>query len=58
MAAGGDAWEIMRVIPAVALTGEVTGTAASLLAGGSVQNLDLRSLQEELRKSGALLDEN
>jgi hypothetical protein len=58
MAAKGDAWEIMRVIPAVALTGEVAGTAASMLRGDKVQDLDIPSLQRELRKTGALLDEN
>lgn len=56
IAAGDDAWEVMRVIPAVALTGEIAGTAASLLGEDSVQNLDLASLQKELRSCGALLD--
>ena len=54
MAASGDAWEIMRVIPSVVLTGEIAGTAASL--SSSIEQLDLASLQKHLRDTGALLD--
>ena len=53
----GDAWEVTRVIPAAALTGQVAGLAASLSIDTDVEpyGLDVKKLQTELVKSGFLL---
>lgn len=50
----GDAWEITRVIPAAALTGEVAGVAASLAVQHSTtpDALDSGGVQEALRQRG------
>jgi hypothetical protein len=52
MASAGDAWDVMRVIPVAALTGEVAGIAAALSVeqGVSPDGLDYRILQDELQK--------
>ncbi|MFA7185971.1 MAG: FAD-dependent oxidoreductase [Victivallales bacterium] len=49
-----DAWEITRVIPTAALTGEVAGTAAAMAheQGIMPDELDIKTLQEKLKKSG------
>ncbi len=48
-----DAWEITRVIPNAAMTGEAAGVAAalSLLHGVLPHELNLQTLQKELRKN-------
>ena len=53
-AASGDAWEVTRVIPSAAMTGQVAGLAASLSIEKGVEppDLDVRLLQSELRKLG------
>ncbi len=53
-AAAGDAWEITRVIPTAAMTGQVAGLAAamSLDAGIDPRDLDVAKLQSELVKLG------
>jgi len=53
-AACGDAWEITRVIPTAALTGEAAGTAAALSVarGCAPAELPLACLQEQLRRQG------
>jgi len=45
-----DAWEVYRVIPVAAMTGEAAGIAASLCAGQNVipSKLDIKSLQKTL----------
>lgn len=50
----GDAWEITRVIPTAALTGEAAGTAAAMAVdkGITPDKLDISDLQDELRKEG------
>ena len=53
----GDAWEIFRVIPAAAMTGEAAGVAAAM---ASEQNSDpaelaVESLQKELAKTGGIM---
>lgn len=53
----GDAWEIFRVIPAAAMTGEAAGVAAAL---SSEQNTDpaalsVSFLQQELVKTGGIM---
>ncbi|MBI4977353.1 MAG: FAD-dependent oxidoreductase [Spirochaetes bacterium] len=53
-AAEEDAWEVTRVIPTAALTGEAAGTAAALCAdkGISPDELPVTVLQDALRKAG------
>ena len=55
--ASGDAWEITRVIPTAALTGQAAGMAAALALEGGVpfRNLDSGKLQTSLREAGVLL---
>lgn len=50
----GDGWEISRVIPVCALTGQAAGTAAALCVkqGCSADSLDVKSLQATLRADG------
>jgi hypothetical protein len=52
MASAGDAWDVMRVIPVAALTGEAAGLAAALSVEHAVSpdELDYRLLQSELQK--------
>jgi hypothetical protein len=54
IAAGGDAWEVTRVIPPAALTGQVAGIAAALSASRAVAPGDLRAgeVQAELNRRG------
>ena len=53
-AASGDAWEVTRVIPSAAMTGQVAGLAAALSIDENVEPADLNVplLQTELRKLG------
>ncbi len=53
-AAQGDAWEITRVIPIAAMTGQVAGLAAarSIDAGVEPRDLNVKDLQSELRRLG------
>ena len=53
-AARGDAWEITRVIPSAAMTGQVAGLAASMCIDSAqeVWQLDIRKIQERLRNLG------
>ena len=48
----GDAWEVTRVIPPAALTGQVTGIAARLAISGETtpDSLDVRDVQRELAR--------
>ncbi|MDD5728354.1 MAG: FAD-dependent oxidoreductase [Victivallales bacterium] len=50
----GDAWEVTRVIPAAALTGEAAGTAAALAVEKGVMpsELNVSELQEKLKTAG------
>ncbi len=52
----GDMWDIMRVIPCCAVTGEAAGTAAAMTDDFS--NLNIAELQSLLRKNGVILHEN
>ena len=49
----GEAWEVYRVIPAAAMTGEIAGIGASLAVERNCDALDLtpESLRSELRKN-------
>ncbi|MDD4688830.1 MAG: FAD-dependent oxidoreductase [Eubacteriales bacterium] len=48
-------WDIMRVIPCCAVTGQAAGIAAAMTDDFS--SLDVEMLQEELRKNGVILHE-
>ena len=54
---GTDAWEVFRVIPAAAMTGEVAGTAAAMSVSRGIDPADLpvADLQNELVKNGNIL---
>lgn len=49
-------WDVMRVIPCCAVTGQAAGTAAAMTDDFS--NLDITKLQEQLRNDGVILHEN
>ena len=51
-----DMWEISRVIPVCAVTGEAAGTAAAL--GKNFAEVDVAELQAKLRANGVRLHEN
>ena len=48
-------WDLMRVIPSCAVTGQAAGTAAAMTDDFS--NLDIAALQAQLRKDGVILHE-
>lgn len=48
-------WDVMRVIPCCAVTGQAAGTAASMTDDFST--LDVSVLQEKLKKNGVILHE-
>lgn len=48
-------WDIMRVIPCCAVTGQAAGTAAALTE--DLSTLDIRQLQDTLQKNGVVLHE-
>ncbi len=50
----GDGWEVSRVVPVCALTGQAAGIAASMTLGGDVQDVDIEGLQGKLADSGVL----
>ena len=49
-------WDVMRVIPCCAVTGQAAGTAAALTE--DFKTLDPETLQKELRKQGVVIHEN
>lgn len=51
-----EMWDIMRVIPCCAVTGEAAGTAAAMT--NDFASLDIAALQAELRSRGVMLHEN
>lgn len=58
MSADTTVWDVTRVIPGCAVTGEAAGTAAALLASGNRPTLDdlpVQTLQERLRRQGAIV---
>ena len=50
----GDGWEVSRVVPVCALTGQAAGIAASMTLGRNVQDVDIKELQRKLGDSGVL----
>jgi len=49
-------WDVMRVIPCCAVTGQAAGTAAAMT--DDFPALDIKQLQEKLSQSGVVLHEN
>ena len=54
-----EGWEITRVIPVAALTGEAAGTAAAIAAkdGKAVSGIDIAVLQQTLKANGVLFED-
>ena len=50
-----DMWDIMRVIPCCAITGQAAGTAAAMTDDFAA--LDVSALQANLEKDGVILHE-
>jgi len=52
-------WEIMRLIPGCAFTGEVAGTAAAMALdqGVALQDVDIAALQAKLEANGVIVHE-
>lgn len=48
-------WDVMRVIPCCAVTGEAAGIAASMT--NNFSEIDIKKLQEKLTKNGVILHE-
>ena len=57
IASEGDAWEVTRVIPVAALTGQAAGTAAALASSAAAVpvELDVTMLQNRLREDGVFI---
>ncbi len=57
IAVGEDLWDVTRVIPACAVTGQAAGTACALAlkANKTLHTLDVPSLQALLRSQGAMI---
>ena len=49
-------WDVMRVIPCCAVTGQAAGTAAAI--SDSFDTLDVEKLQQILKENGVVLHEN
>lgn len=49
-------WDVMRVIPCCAVTGQAAGTAAAMTDDFSM--LDVTALQNKLKQNGVVLHEN
>ncbi len=58
----GDTWDVMRVIPTCAVTGEAAGTAAAFLAKDTevsrFAKLDIAALQRHLKRHRVILDKS
>jgi hypothetical protein len=57
ISSAGYAWEVTRVIPVVAATGQATGTAAALISenGCAAGEVDIPRLQKVLTENGVLI---
>jgi len=60
ISSAGDAWEVTRVIPVAAMTGEAAGIAVSIACRESkpLQEIDIDKLQSTLKANGILLHAN
>ena len=54
ISSAGDAWDVTRVIPPCAATGEAAGAACAMWA--QTGTIDVPGLQSSLRQAGAILD--
>ena len=54
-----DGWEVTRVIPVAALTGEAAGTAAAIAVKDdkAVFDIDIKKLQQTLKNNGVLFED-
>ena len=56
----GDNWDVMRVIPPCAVTGEAAGAAAAMLAQDgtalSLEDLSIQALQRHLKENRVIID--
>ena len=57
ISAEGDTWEVTRVIPPAAMTGQAAGVAAMMIAKGNISAKDLKveELQKALAEDGIIL---
>jgi hypothetical protein len=57
ISAAGDTWEVTRVIPAAAATGQAAGTAAALMSedGCAEEGVNIKSLQSILIKDSVII---
>jgi hypothetical protein len=57
ISAAGDTWEVTRVIPAAAATGQAAGTAAALMSedGCAAEGINIKSLQSVLIKDSVVI---
>jgi hypothetical protein len=57
ISSAGDTWEVTRVIPAAAATGQAAGTAAALISknGCAADEVEISRLQQILNKDGVLV---
>ena len=57
ISATGDTWEVTRVIPPAALTGQACGTAAAMMieASAAANQVNIKELQEKLSAAGVLI---
>lgn len=53
----GDGWEVARVIPICALTGQAAGTAASMALNKNITDIDVKALQQKLLQNGVIFAE-
>ena len=56
ISASGDGWEVTRVIPVCALTGQAAGVAAAMAVkgNGDIRNVNIIDLQQTLQQNGVL----
>lgn len=50
-----EAWEVARVIPVAAQTGEAAGIAAALAAGGDVHQVEARAVASQMAQRGHVI---
>lgn len=57
IASGGDAWEVTRVIPPAAMTGQAAGAAAvqAISEGCELKDVKVSKLQQELADTGVMI---
>jgi len=59
ISSSGPAWDITRVIPVCAVTGEAAGTAAAIASKeneGNLKTIEIKFLQKQLLKQGVIIN--